>query len=109
MSKDQQRSKYREMNMKKNKATPVPLLLIIGGLILLGGAIFGIWKAGQPTLVKLPVQVEGSPSLRVDRELVDFGDVPVEEFVSVTFNLSNIGDEDLRFQSVPYVEVVEGC
>lgn len=53
--------------------------------------------------------VTGAPSLAVDQELVDLGDVPLGEWVEVTFTLQNVGDRELRFIQPPYIEVVAGC
>jgi len=47
--------------------------------------------------------------LTVDRELIDFGEVPVEKVVKATFLLQNTGGDTLRIISQPQVRVVEGC
>lgn len=100
-------------NQRRRKARrsplPVPLLIAVGGVILLGAALFAFWRSQQPSGGTVPVEVSGQPSLKVDQEFVDFGEVKVDEMVSVTFTLSNVGDETLRFEARPYVEVVEGC
>ena len=53
--------------------------------------------------------MNGAPSLKVDQDKVDLGDVPLGKTVTVSFQLSNVGDQPLRFNQAPYVEVVEGC
>lgn len=88
---------------------PVPLLLVVGGVLLVAGALFAVWKAGQPDLTGVPVETSGSPRLQVDRDVVDMGDVPVNQIVDVTFNIANTGDQTLRITEQPVVRVVEGC
>jgi hypothetical protein len=109
VSKNPKRSKIRRQNRRMRDVLPTPLLLVIGGIVILGGALFAIWIAGRPAQPKVPIEVRGSPSLRIDREFVDLGDVRVDKLVTVNFNLGNVGDQDLRFRAEPYVEVVEGC
>ncbi len=55
------------------------------------------------------VEVKGRPSLKVDREKVDFGDVKLDKTVTATFTLSNVGDQALRFTRQPFIEVAAGC
>src|SRR3990172_9528307 len=98
-------SKHPRQKRRLRNVLPTPLLLVIGGVVLLGGAFFAIWKAGQPALPKISIEVTGSPSLRIDRELVELGDVPVDKLVTVTFNLANAGDQDLHFNAQPFVKV----
>jgi hypothetical protein len=47
--------------------------------------------------------------LQVDRELIDFGAVPVGKMVSASFVLSNTGDQTLTLSHPPVPEVLEGC
>ncbi len=90
----------------KNKQ-PWPVVLLIGGaLLLVLGVIFTLNKPAQP---KATIEVSGSPSLKVDKEKVDLGDVKLGRTVDVKFTLTNVGDQTLRFTKAPYVEVVEGC
>jgi hypothetical protein len=83
-----------------------PILLAAGGLVLLLIAFLAWRGLNQP---RAAVEVSGQPSLNVDREHVDLGDVPLGQTVSVSFEVSNVGDQPLRFSEAPYVEVVEGC
>jgi hypothetical protein len=55
------------------------------------------------------IEVRGSPALKVDKEKVDFGNVQLGQTVEVKFEVTNVGDQLLRFKEAPYVEVVEGC
>jgi hypothetical protein len=107
-------SKYKSRKRKRQKASfqdvlPTPVLVVLAGVILVAGALFAVWKSGQPVNAQAPIEINGEPSLKVDRDKVDLGDVPLGEIVSVSFQLSNVGDKTLRFSEKPYVEVLEGC
>lgn len=55
-------------------------------------------------------QVLGAPSLAViSDEVVDHGDVRVNQFVETEFVIQNVGDEDLFILGNPQIEVVVGC
>lgn len=105
--------KYKSKKHNKKKSfqeiIPTPLLLVLAGMILVAGALFAVWKAGQPGTSQVPVEVKGSPSLQISQDKVDLGDVKLGKTVSVDFQLANVGDQTLRFSEKPYVEVVEGC
>ena len=88
---------------------PAPLMLALGGVLLVGSALFALAGFNRPAQTGVPIEVAGAPNLEVDRELVDLGDVPLDKIVSVSFQLTNTGDEILRFSQAPYVEVREGC
>ena len=110
MSKTTQKSGGRRRAMRRDQSfRPSLILVVFGGLALVAGALFAIWKSGQPPRITIPVEVEGSPGLTVDRDTVDLGDVPLDKTVTVTFQLANVGDETLRFTAEPFIEVVEGC
>jgi len=80
----------------------------VGGLLLLGAALLLARPGGEePALA--PIQVVGQAAIRVDRELIDYGDVRFNVQKNFTFTVTNVGDERLRFQQAPYIEVVQGC
>ena len=101
-----QRNIRRAAGRQRQGTVPVPFLLVGGGLILLAVTAWLIFGGGEKGV---PVTVSGAPSLSVDREQVDLGDVKLGRTVEVSFHVSNAGDQALRFLEKPYVEVVEGC
>jgi hypothetical protein len=51
----------------------------------------------------------GTPSIAVDRQRIDFGDVKFNVPKTFAIKVTNTGDGILRFKENPYIEVVEGC
>ena len=86
---------------------PLPVWLGVPGIILIVAGLLFASQRGKPSA--LTPEVTGSPSLKVDKEKVDLGNVKLGQFVEVTFNLTNVGDQPLRFSKEPYIEVKEGC
>jgi hypothetical protein len=103
MSQNKQKKTYRHES--KKPAWPM-LLLLAGGLLLFAGVFFALRKPSQP---KAAIMITGSPSLKVNSDKVDLGNVKLDQTVDVKFSLTNVGDQTLRFSETPYVEVVEGC
>lgn len=101
----QKRRKSRNLKTKQGNRM-IPILLGLGGLVLLIVAAVVILGGGKP---KTAIEVSGAPSLKVDKDRVDMGAVKLGQTVEVSFLLSNAGDEPLRFNEQPYVEVKEGC
>jgi len=90
---------------RKKQLWPI-ILLLAGGVLLVVGAVSVLNKPSQP---KAAVEVSGSPSLKVDKQKVDLGNVKLGKTVEVKFQIMNVGDQTLRFSKAPYVEVLEGC
>ena len=89
------------------RKTPWPLLILVGGGLLL--IFVAISVLNKPSQAKVPIEVSGSPSLKVDKQKVDLGNIKLGRTVDVSFELTNVGDQTLRFAKAPYIEVVEGC
>jgi len=103
MSQPKNKKQYRH----GRRNPPWPLLIMLGGgVLLIFVAISVLNKASQ---AKTPIEVNGSPSLKVDKERVDLGNINLGRTVDVSFQLTNVGDQTLRFSKTPYIEVVEGC
>lgn len=73
---------------------------------LLAGLSLLIGCAAAPAFTP---EVIGAAKLKVDKESVDLGDRKVGQPVSVSFEITNVGDQPLRFTQLPYIEVKEGC
>ncbi len=100
-------SKQKKNLRHHRKKSPWPIILLAAGALLL---VFGVASAlRRPPATQAAIEVNGSPSLKVDRHSVDLGDVKLGQTVDVKFQLTNVGDQDLRFKKAPYIEVVEGC
>ena len=74
-------------------------------LIVIAAASLLARDAGK----RAAVEVTGQPRLKVDRQAIDLGDIPLGQVVEVAFVLTNVGDQPLQLTEAPYVEVVEGC
>jgi hypothetical protein len=84
----------------------IPVLLGLSGLALLVVAALSLRGGGRQTA---EIEVSGAPALRVDKEVIDFGDVKINQPVEATFTITNAGDQPLQFEEQPYIELVEGC
>jgi len=93
-------------NEKKQNLKWLPILAVVGGLVLISMSFFALRQNSTPSA---QIEVKGSPSLKVDKDQVDLGNVKLGQTVQVSFQLTNVGDQMLRFNKQPYVEVVEGC
>lgn len=82
-------------------------LIIVAGLALI---VVAVVSGNNPAPAAQPaIEVKGAPALQVDKEKVDFGNVTLGRTVEVKFEVTNVGDQPLRFKEKPYVEVAEGC
>ena len=100
------KSKRISNGRRRQKASWTPFLLVLGGLLLILLASLALRDKPAP---KAAVEVPGAPSLRADKEEIDLGNMKFNQLAEVSFQLSNVGDETLRFTKEPYIEVVEGC
>jgi hypothetical protein len=96
MSKKNQ--KYRKQKQKKN----FPWLFVVlgGGLLLLAVVLFANRSGGEGS---------GTPSIAVDQQKIDYGDVKFGVNKTFAIQVTNTGDGTLRFEEDPYIEVLEGC
>jgi hypothetical protein len=86
--------KYR----KQRKNFPWLFVTLGGGLLLIVAILFANQNSGS-----------GTPSIVVDQQKIDYGDVKFGVEKSFAIKVTNAGDSTLRFNEDPYIEVVEGC
>lgn len=94
-------------NKRHQKRPFLSLILILFGTVMLIFLVVNLVNAkNKPYSSPL---VTGKPNLRVDKNMVDLGNVKLGEWVTVTFKLTNVGDQALDITDKPYVEVIKGC
>jgi len=101
--------KYRAKLKPKPKPqrSLLPLWLVLGGLGLLLVAGWAILNGNaQP---KADIEVKGAPRLKVEKDIIDLGNLKLGNQIRDDIHVTNIGDLPLRFAEAPYIEVKEGC
>ena len=94
---------------KKKQRAPIWLwLLIAAGVALIALVVMDSASRSVSTPAVKP-QMTGGPRLQADKEKVDLGNVKLGQTVSVAFEITNTGDQPLRFSEAPYIEVAAGC
>ncbi len=84
---------------KQGKSFPWSLVAI-GGVLLIIAAFFFANRGGDGG---------GTPSIVVDQQKIDYGDVKFDVEKTFAIKVTNTGDGTLRFKEEPYIEVLEGC
>ena len=84
---------------KQNNKLYFPLILL-GGILLIVAAFFFANQSGDGG---------GTPSIAVDQQKIDYGDVKFNVEKTFAIKVTNTGDGTLRFKEEPYIEVLEGC
>ena len=90
--------KYKRQKQKKKNFSW--LILALGGVLVVVAAFFfarQTWDSG------------GTPSIAVDQQKIDYGDVKFGVNKTFAIKVTNTGDGTLRFKEQPYIEVLEGC
>jgi hypothetical protein len=80
---------------------------VIGLAIVVGAVSLILLPRGDST--SNAAQYQGGPRLAVDKDLIDFGNVPYRKVVKASFRLRNVGDKPLTLPANPPLETVEGC
>jgi flagellar basal body-associated protein FliL len=92
-------SKKQRKQKQKNKLF-LPLI-ILGGVLLIAAAFYFAHQSGGDG--------GGTPSIAVDQQKIDYGDVKFGVNKTFVIKVTNTGDGTLRFKEEPYIEVLEGC
>jgi hypothetical protein len=85
-------------NRQKQKQKFPWIFLALGG-VFIALAVFLFARQGG----------DGTPSIAVDQQRIDYGDVKFNVEKTFAIKVTNTGDGTLRFKEDPYVEVLEGC
>jgi len=110
-------SKRRRKHQKRPGAAPrvntqprrwrLRWIVVVAVGLVIAAAAAGNWRGRQaPALDPIP---GGTPTLLVTPESIDLGDVRLDQWVSASLRVMNVGTGTLRFQAPPWVTVVEGC
>ncbi len=75
-------------------------LAAVGGILLVIAAFFLARQNGNGG---------GTPSIAVDQQKIDYGDVKFGVNKTFAIKVTNTGDGILRFKEEPYIEILEGC
>lgn len=92
---------------QKPKKSLLPLWLSLSGLVLVLIAVWAVMSNNTQT--KANIEVKGEPRLKVEKTVIDRGDVKLGTPLRDDIRVTNVGDQPLRFTEAPYVEVLEGC
>ena len=91
------KKKFRKQKQRKNFPWP---LVVFGGVLLIAAAFFLANQSGDGG---------GTPSIAVDQQKIDYGDVKFGVNKTFAIKVTNTGDGSLRFKEDPHIEVLEGC
>jgi hypothetical protein len=92
-------SKNKKKFQRQKQRNNFPWLLLALGSVLL--VIAGLFFANRDD--------NGTPSIAVDQQKIDYGDVKLGVNKSFAIRVTNTGDGALRFREEPYIEILEGC
>jgi hypothetical protein len=76
-------------------------LVVIGGVLLIIAAFFFANQGGGSG--------DGTPTIKVDQQKIDYGDVKFGVEKNFAIKVTNTGDGTLRFKEEPFIGVLEGC
>lgn len=91
----------------KSPGFPIWLpLIIVAGVVLIAVAMLSNSSSSASPAAST---TSGTPTVSVDKDRFDFGNVKLGQTVQVSFEVANTGDAPLRFKEKPYIEVAAGC
>ena len=91
----------------EKKRSLLPLWLSLAGIVLFIAAGLALRNSGSQS--KVEIEEQGTPSIKVDTEIIDHGNVELGTVIRDRVVVTNVGDQTLRFSEPPSVEVLEGC
>lgn len=90
----------KQKKQKQNNKLFLPLIILGGFLLIVAAFYFSNQGGGDGG---------GTPSIAVDQQKIDYGDVKFGVNKTFAIKITNTGDGTLRFKEEPYIEVLEGC
>jgi hypothetical protein len=91
----------KKLKRQKQKQKFPWVILAIGGVMLVIAAFLFARQGGGDG--------GGTPSIAVDQQQIDYGDVKFGVNKTFAVKVTNTGDGTLRFKEEPYIQVLEGC
>ena len=93
-----------------------PTLLALVGIAVAGGLVWLVQRNNTAPAQTLPgaagstsVTTANGPSIAVDQELFDYGNVKLNSTIETVIQVKNTGDQALALDQNPVVELVDGC
>lgn len=90
-------SKKKFKKERQRRRFPWSLAAIGGALLVISAFLFANQGSG------------GTPSVTVDQQRIDYGDVKFNVPKTFALQVTNTGDGTLKFKEKPYIQVLEGC
>ncbi|MBV6391166.1 MAG: hypothetical protein KPEEDBHJ_00374 [Anaerolineales bacterium] len=88
-------------NKRQKQKQKFPWLFLALGVVFIALAVFLFARQGGSG--------GGTPTIAVDQQQIDYGDVKFGVNKTFAIKVTNTGDGTLRFKEDPYIEVLEGC
>ena len=85
---------------KQKQKQKFPWILLVLGGVFVAIAVFLFARQGNGG---------GAPSITVDTQRIDYGDVKFDTEKMFAIKVTNTGAGTLRFKEAPYIQVLEGC
>ncbi|HEY3341235.1 MAG TPA: hypothetical protein VGK81_04415 [Anaerolineae bacterium] len=108
-----QGNKQTKQKARQENNALIKVLIVMFSAVAVALTGFLVWSlatGGSSTgTPKVTPEVTGAPKLKVDREVIDLGDIKLGNTTQATFVLTNISDQPLKITDPPYIEVLEGC
>lgn len=92
----------RKKNRHKRKKQNFPWILLLAGgaFVVVAAFLFARQGGGDGG---------GTPSIAVDQQRIEYGDVKFDVEKTFAIKVTNTGDGKLQFKEKPYIQVLEGC
>ncbi len=84
-------------------------IIAFGAILIVGAALLLTRHGDAATAAEGGPAGGGTPRIVIDQPKIDYGYVKFGETRTFKLAITNDGDAPLRFNSKPYIEVLEGC